>query len=140
MWELGYITHRSAKWRNYLVGQFGSVLRTQNFLHPKPSAHLKEAGGKRGHGGVQVPTRRVSEGWKQPGVLLSGTSHDFSCPCTWGDGKRVNSTVKCKDNGPIMINASKSWPSPGSREFHTEYLCLPPSSVSSPLPSAGLCC
>lgn len=25
MWELGYITHRSAKWRNYLVGQFGSV-------------------------------------------------------------------------------------------------------------------
>lgn len=25
MWELGCITHRSAKWRGYLVGPFGSV-------------------------------------------------------------------------------------------------------------------
>lgn len=44
----------------------------------------------------------------------------------WG---HANDTVKCKDNELIMIDAPKSRPSLGSREFHTEYLCLSSSSL-----------
>lgn len=72
MWELGYITHRSAKWRNYLVGQFGSVYEHRISSAQSLACIPKEAGRKRGHGGVRAPTRRVSEGCKEPGVLLSG--------------------------------------------------------------------
>lgn len=60
MWELGYITLRSAKWRGYLVGQFHSVYE-HSFLHPKHSTHPKD------HGGVRLPTRRMGKVCKQPG-------------------------------------------------------------------------
>lgn len=49
MWELGYITHRSAKWRNYLVGQFGSVYEHRISSAQSLARIPKEAGGKRGH-------------------------------------------------------------------------------------------
>lgn len=71
MWELGYITLRSAKWRGYLVGQCHSVYE-HSFLYPKQSAHLKD------HGGVRLPARQCVS---SQGVLPIGKSYDFSRPC-----------------------------------------------------------
>lgn len=107
MWELGYITPRSAKWRNYLVGQFGSV-----YKHRISSAQSLACLPRRLEGTVVMaesdcpPEGRV-RCVNRRGTLLSEKSHDFGCPCSWVDGNGVDDTVKSEDDDLIMTDASK---------------------------------
>ncbi|KAL6046813.1 hypothetical protein STEG23_005086 [Scotinomys teguina] len=58
-------------------------------------------------------------------MLLSGKRHDFSCPCTWVDGNRVDDTVKGEDNALIMTDASKSARLWGQRRMLKEGTAIP---------------
>lgn len=83
MWELGYITHRSAKRRGYLVGPFGSVYEhripyTQSIVHTLRITVESDC----------PPEERVSCVNSQE-TLPMGKSHGFSCPCAWVDGNSV---------------------------------------------------
>lgn len=74
MWELGCITHRSARRRGYLVGPFSSV-----YEHRIP---YSQSIAPQGSQWSQTAHQKGERGVNSQGALPIGKSPCFSCPST----------------------------------------------------------